>query len=82
MNEDAKLINPDEVPSVTAAGWGTLRRFTPYGIRQGHHETDRLFVGPGLCLRSYAAAVTGTSVGIVDVRNVVVVDLSLECGAF
>jgi hypothetical protein len=44
-----------------------LRRFTPYGIRQGHHETDRLFVGPGLCLRSYAAAVTGTSAGIVDV---------------
>lgn len=44
-----------------------LRRFTHYGIRQGHHETDRLFVGPGLCLRSYAAAVTGTSAGIVDV---------------
>ena len=44
-----------------------LRRFTSYGVRQGHHETDRLFVGGGLCLRSYAAAVTGTSAGIVDV---------------
>jgi len=44
-----------------------LRRFTPYGIRQGHHEEDRLFVGGGLCLRSYAAAVTGESAGIVDV---------------
>jgi hypothetical protein len=44
-----------------------LRRFTPYGIRQGHHEADRLFVGGGLCLRSYAAAVTGQSAGLVDV---------------
>ena len=44
-----------------------LRRFTPYGIRQGHHEEERLFVGGGLCLRSYAAAVTGESAGIVDV---------------
>lgn len=44
-----------------------LRRFTPYGIRQGHHEDDRLFIGPGLCLRSYAAAVTGESAGVVDV---------------
>lgn len=44
-----------------------LRRFTTYGIRQGHHETDRLFIGPGLCLRSYAAAVTGVSAGVVDV---------------
>ncbi len=44
-----------------------LRRFTPYGIRQGHHEEDRLFVGGGLCLRSYAAAVTGDPAGLVDV---------------
>ena len=44
-----------------------LRRFTSYGIRQGHHETDRLFIGPGLCLRSYAAAVTGEPAGLVDV---------------
>jgi len=44
-----------------------LRRFTPYGIRQGHHEIDRLFIGPGLCLRSYAAAVTGEPAGVVDV---------------
>lgn len=44
-----------------------LRRFTAYGIRQGHHESDSLFVGGGLCLRSYAAAVTGASAGLVDV---------------
>lgn len=44
-----------------------LRRFTRYGIRQGHHEGDKVFVGGGLCLRSYAAAVTGTSVGETDV---------------
>ena len=29
MNESAKpLIHLDEVPHVTPAGWGTLRRFT------------------------------------------------------
>jgi hypothetical protein len=44
-----------------------LRRFTAYGIRQGHHEEDRVFIGPGLCIRSYAAAVTGEPAGTVDV---------------
>lgn len=36
-----------------------LRRFTSYGVTQGPYEQDRLFDGPALCLRSYAAAVTG-----------------------
>ena len=36
-----------------------LRRFTPYGLHQGPYERDRLFDGPALCIRSYAAAVTG-----------------------
>jgi len=36
-----------------------LRRFTRYGILQGPYEDDRLFDGTGLCIRSYAAAVTG-----------------------
>jgi len=36
-----------------------LRRFTRYGLVQGPYEEDRLFDGPGLCIRSYAAAVTG-----------------------
>jgi len=36
-----------------------LRRFTRYGLHQGPYEDDRLFDGPGLCIRSYAAAVTG-----------------------
>lgn len=36
-----------------------LRRFTPYGLAQGPYETDPLFTAPALCLRSYAAGVTG-----------------------
>lgn len=36
-----------------------LRRFTNYGVVQGPDEEDRLFDGVGLCIRSYAAAVTG-----------------------
>lgn len=36
-----------------------LRRFTPYAVTPGIYETDRVFDGPALCLRSYAAAVTG-----------------------
>jgi hypothetical protein len=43
-----------------------LRRFTRYGVRQGHHEEDRLFIGGGLCIKSYAAAVTGMPVGEVQ----------------
>ena len=39
-----------------------LRRFTSYGVIQGPYEDDRLFDGPGLCIRSYAAAVTGRPV--------------------
>jgi hypothetical protein len=43
-----------------------LRRFTGYGLVQGPYETDRLFDGVGLCLRSYAAAVTGLTVADVS----------------
>lgn len=39
-----------------------LRRFTNYGIIQGPYEEDTLFDGPGLCIRSYAAAATGRPV--------------------
>ena len=40
-----------------------LRRFTPYGLVQGPYEEDPLFHGPGLCLASYAAAITGRPMG-------------------
>lgn len=43
-----------------------LRRFTLYGVRQGHHETDLVFTGGGLCIQSYAAAVTGLQVAQVQ----------------
>lgn len=46
-----------------------LRRFTSYGLVQGPYEDDTLFDGPGLCLRSYAAAVTGRSVAEVSPTN-------------
>jgi hypothetical protein len=36
-----------------------LRRFTRYALSPGPYERDRVFDGPALCLRSYAAAVTG-----------------------
>ncbi len=36
-----------------------LRRFTLYAVVQGHYAGDRLFDSSGLCLRSFAAAVTG-----------------------
>lgn len=46
-----------------------LRRFTRHGVRQGHHEDDVLFTGGGLCLKTYAAAVTGRPVGEVEPGN-------------
>ncbi|TDD58138.1 hypothetical protein E1263_20590 [Kribbella antibiotica] len=39
-----------------------LRRFTRYGVRQGPREESRVFAGGGLCITSYAAAVTGRPV--------------------
>lgn len=39
-----------------------LRRYTRYGLAQGPYEDDVLFQDPGLCLRSYAAAITGVPV--------------------
>lgn len=39
-----------------------LRRFTRYGVVPGPYEEEVLFDGPSLCLRSYAAAVTGRPV--------------------
>ncbi len=46
-----------------------LRRFTRYGLVQGPDEADTLFQGPGLCIRSYAAAVTGRPVADVSVGS-------------
>lgn len=43
-----------------------LRRFTSFGLVQGPYEEVVLFHGPGLCLRSYAAAVTGRPVAEVS----------------
>jgi len=55
-------------PIAFDGGWVDyyLRRFTRYGLVQGPYETDVLFEGPGLCLRSYAAAVTGRPVAEVS----------------
>lgn len=36
-----------------------LRRFSRHALVEGHYAEDRLFDGAGLCLKSYAAAVTG-----------------------
>jgi hypothetical protein len=36
-----------------------LRCFTRHALVQGHYAKDRLFDGSGLCLKSYAAAMTG-----------------------
>lgn len=51
-------------PIAFDGGWMDyyLRRFTAYGLVQGPDETDVVFHGPGLCLRTYAAAVTGRPV--------------------
>jgi hypothetical protein len=46
-----------------------LRRFTSYGVVQGPYEKETLFDGPGLCLRSYAAAVTGRPVAEMSPGN-------------
>ena len=40
-----------------------LRRFTAYGLAQGPYETDKLFTGPALCLRSDGAAILAMPVG-------------------
>ena len=36
-----------------------LRRFTRFGLVEGHYAKGRLFDGSGLCLKSFAAGVTG-----------------------
>ena len=36
-----------------------LRRFTSYAVCQGPYETERLFHGSGLCLKSLACGATG-----------------------
>lgn len=40
-----------------------LRRFTRYGLAQGPYESYRVFDRAGLCIASFAAAVTGTPPG-------------------
>jgi len=44
-----------------------LRRFTPYAVLQNHYDSDKLFFGTGLCVRSFAAAITGRPVSECDV---------------
>ena len=46
-----------------------LRRFTCHGVAQGPYESNVLFEGSGLCLRSYAAAVTGLPVARVSPQS-------------
>jgi hypothetical protein len=46
-----------------------LRRFTNYGLTQGPYESDVLFTGGGMCIRSYAAAITGRPVTEVSSRT-------------
>ena len=46
-----------------------LRRFTRYGILQGPYENDYLSDGTGLCIRSYAAAVTGSPASEISPAN-------------
>lgn len=36
-----------------------LRRFTNHALVEGHYASGRLFDGSGLCLKSFAAALTG-----------------------
>lgn len=51
-------------PLILDAGWIDyyLRQFTPYAAFIGPDDDDQLFAGPGLCIRSYASAVTGRPV--------------------
>ena len=46
-----------------------LRRFTPYAVLQNHYDFDKLFFGTGLCVRSFAAAITGRAVSECDVSS-------------
>lgn len=46
-----------------------LRRFTPYAVLQNQYETNKLFSGTGLCVRSFAAAITGRPVSECDVST-------------
>lgn len=46
-----------------------LRRYTRYGLTQGPYESDVLFPGGGMCIRSYAAAVTGRPVADISSRT-------------
>jgi hypothetical protein len=48
-------------PLAFDGGWidHYLRRFTPYALVEGHYAKGRLFDGSGLCMKSFAAAVTG-----------------------
>lgn len=56
---EAATANPEPVAADGVWIDYYLRRYTQYGILQGPYEDDRLFGGTGLCIRSYAAAVTG-----------------------
>jgi hypothetical protein len=40
-----------------------------FWVLQNHYDSDKLFFGSGLCLRSFAAAVTGRPVSECDVST-------------
>lgn len=46
-----------------------LRRFTRYGLTQGPYESDVPFPAGGMCIRSYAAGITGRPVTEISPRT-------------
>ena len=57
--EDGRIFTA--FPLAFDGGWidHYLRLFTPCALVAGHFEEDPLFDGPGVCLKSFAAGITG-----------------------